>query len=208
VFRFLTVTSILLASAVSFCSRERTTPARSSERSVVTTDGIANRSAQDSSSEAGQAAALLARADSSHPDMSKVNLFGYYYLAENVPSWCADIDQLNLFTIDVHFRGGDSTKPEIQPAPLWGFIRLKADSGVRPTDFRLTDLKLNGRTFAFATQAVDSVSYDFSGAFLKLGDFPNDPPNGEIVLAGHLRKLRSGRVLYEADVKFSYFAGD
>jgi hypothetical protein len=207
VLRVLTVTSILLASAGSFCSRQRTTAARSSEP-VVARDGIASRSAQDSSSEAERAAALLARADSSHPDTGTVDLFGYYYLAENVPSWCADIDQLNLFTIDVHFRGGDSTKPEIQPAPLWGFIRLKVDSGVRPTDFRLTDLKLNGRTFAFATQAVDSISYDFSGAFLKLGDFPNDPPNGEIVLAGHLRKLRAGRVLYGADVKFSYFAGD
>ncbi len=147
-------------------------------------------------------------APTSTPLADSVNLFGYYYVADPVPEWCSDIDQLNLFTIDVEFPGGDSTKPRIKPVPLWGFIRLKADSGVRPIDFRLKDIRLQGQAFSFGTQQVDSVSYDFSGRFLKLGDFPHDPPNGEVVLVGHFRKLRKGRILYEADVNFRYFAGD
>jgi len=140
-----------------------------------------------------------------------VNLFGYYYVADPVPEWCSDIDHLHLSTIDVEFPvefpGGDSTKPRLKSVPLWGFIRLKADSGVRPIDFRLKDIRLQGQAFSFGTQQVDSVSYDFSGRFLKLGDFPHDPPNG-VVLVGHFRKLRKGRVLYEADVSIRYFAGD
>jgi len=74
-------------------------------------------------------------------------------------------------------------------------------------DYRLKKLALTGRTFTFTTDQRRRITYDFAGDFLKLGDFPHQPPNGQVILAGHLRMLRSGAVRNEADVKFSYNGG-
>jgi hypothetical protein len=123
-----------------------------------------------------------------------VDLFGYYAIVDP-PSWCANIDVLHLSTIN--FRGDT-----LIHVPLWGFIRLKG----RPVvDYHLVKLALTGQTFTFTTETVAGISYDFVGQFL---NFPHRPPNGEVVLAGHLRKLTRGIVTKEADVRFSYFGGD
>ncbi len=125
-----------------------------------------------------------------------VNLFGYYSIVD-APSWCANIDVLHLSTIN--FRGKTLIR-----VPLWGFIRLK---GAPVVDYRLKKLALTDRTFTFTTEQLRTITYDFAGDFLKLGDFPHRPPNGQVILVGHLRMLRSGAVTTEADVKFSYNGG-
>jgi hypothetical protein len=139
---------------------------------------------------------------------AKVDLFGYYYLNEPIPAWATNIDVLHLSTINVTSSPSDSSKLKLHVVPLWGFIRLKADSNARPVDFHLQTPLVEGRRFTFSTDQVDSVTYDFTGMFLKVGNFPDDPPNGDAVLTGHLRKLMDGRVVGEADVTFRYFGGD
>jgi hypothetical protein len=125
-----------------------------------------------------------------------VNLFGYYSIVD-APSWCANIEVLHLSTIN--FRGNTLIR-----VPLWGFIRLK---GAPVVDYRLVKLALAGRTFTFTTEQHRGISYDFVGDFLRLGDFPHRPPNGQVILVGHLRMLPSGTVTNSAEVKFSYNGG-
>jgi hypothetical protein len=74
-------------------------------------------------------------------------------------------------------------------------------------DHHLVKLALTGRTFTFTTEEHGAINYDFAGEFLKVGDFPHRPPNGQIILVGHFLMLRSGSITNEADVKFSYFGG-
>jgi len=144
--------------------------------------------------------------DTPPPDTS-IDLDGYYFLTAPLPTWCADIDVLTLLTIEADYSNGDSTRPRIKRVPLWGFIRLKRPSGGHPVDFRLKDIVLRDHDFSFSTIAVDSVSYQFTGRFRRVGNFHEDPPQG-IVLVGHLQKRRSGKVLYEGEVQYIWSGGD
>lgn len=132
----------------------------------------------------------------------KVDLFGYYYLGEQeAPKGFKDVDHLHLSTID--FKN-----EEIVTVPLHGFIRMKAQGKELAVDFPLVSPALKGKAFTFTTKAVDGASYRFAGKFLKLGNFPEERPEGEVVLTGRLTKLKGGKSVAEADVKFHYTGGD
>ena len=143
-----------------------------------------------------------------HSAPAKVDISGYYVLNEDAPGWSSNIEVLDVQNIEMHLDSSDIRKNYVRAVPLWGFIRLKADSGTRPTDFRLVGPQLEGRRFRFTTQSVDAVSYGFAGEFVRLGDFPETCPNGEVLLTGHLRRQVHDSVINEADVRFTYSCGD
>lgn len=124
----------------------------------------------------------------------KVEIFGYYTI-EKAPKAFFDISE-------IHLAGeyGEQQKP-----PFYGLIRLKNKSA---KDFRILKPTLNGKNLTFKTNTVGGISYQFSGTFTKLENFPETQPNGEILLKGKLIKYRGKQKLAEAYVNLSYFAGD
>jgi len=73
---------------------------------------------------------------------------------------------------------------------------------------RFKTLSVKRDNFTFTTVTVGGISYAFSGKFLKggiysAGDLDDETP----VLEGTLTKLRGGKKIAEAKLKFSYFGG-
>jgi hypothetical protein len=128
-----------------------------------------------------------------------VDLFGYYFLDGAAPAGFQDIDHLHLSTID-------EKDGQIVTVPLHGFIRMKAEGKAKPIDHVLVDLKLDGKKLSFSTKPQGIVSYRFAGTFTKLGNFPEDPPQG-VILQGHLIKMQGEQKAAEAEVRFAYEAG-
>ena len=124
-----------------------------------------------------------------------VDVFGYYFQQKKLPAAFAEIDHLMLSTIDSNAR----------PAPLNGWIRPKRKAA---KDYKLIAPKLAGKNLTFTTQAVRGKSYSFEGTFTKLGNFPADRPEGEVILKGHLIKMLNGKKVAETDVSFTYTGGD
>ena len=125
----------------------------------------------------------------------KVDVFGYYFPQGKLPAAFAEISHLHLSTIDENAN----------PAPLNGFIRPKRKAA---KDYKLVSPKLEGKQLTFTTQAIGGVSYSFDGAFTKLGDFPTDRPEGEVILKGRLTKMLNGKKVAETNVSFTYTGGD
>jgi hypothetical protein len=61
--------------------------------------------------------------------------------------------------------------------------------------------------FTFTTFPRRGTSYRFSGRFLRGGTFYAEALDDDPVLEGTLIKLFNGKVVAEANVKFSYFGG-
>ena len=75
--------------------------------------------------------------------------------------------------------------------------------------YQLTNIKLVDKQFSFETTELDGVSYQFSGEFARLANFPSEEDRGEeIILKGVLTILRSKKVVTLSNVGFSYFGGD
>ncbi len=123
----------------------------------------------------------------------KTDVFGYYFLEGKVAKEFDEIDHLHLSTIDD--KGKDS--------PLNGLIRPKKKGQV---DYVLAAPKLKLSELSFTTKAVKTISYKFTGKFVRLGDFPTKPPKGTI-LEGKLTKLKGTKIVVEENVKFRYEAG-
>ena len=123
----------------------------------------------------------------------KTDVFGYYFLEGKVSKEFDEIDHLHLSTIND--KGKDS--------PLNGLIRPKKKN---QTDYVLVAPKLKLPELSFTTKSVKTISYKFSGKFVKLGDFPTKPPKGAI-LEGKLTKLKGAKIVVEENVKFRYESG-
>ena len=120
---------------------------------------------------------------------------GAYFPEGKLPSEFSEIEHLSLATID------DQGKP----APLNGFIRPKQRSA---KDYKLVDLKLNGKNLTFSTSTVGGVGYRFKGNFEKLDNFSaNPPPTDEVVLTGTLTKISDGEEVALTKVNFTYSLG-
>ena len=125
---------------------------------------------------------------------TKTDIFGYYFL-EKPPKAFANISEINL--------GGDvglKDKP-----PFYGLIRM---TNKKAKDFLLLKPTLNGNDLTFSTKSVGGISYTFKGTFTRLGNFPEERPESEVLLKGLLTKLKGKTKIAEANVSFSYTAGD
>jgi hypothetical protein len=107
-----------------------------------------------------------------------------------------------LFITPAEFRAGTKTEQrgDMNSSGEVSFvnvIRLK---------FVSAKLQLEGNRFAkinFVTQPVDGTSYSFDGAFLAE---PKLEKGSYVELAGNLRKLKDGRKVAEANLKFLRWA--
>lgn len=133
--------------------------------------------------------ALTAFAQSATTD-----IFGYYTI-EKAPKAFADISE-------IHLAGSYGAE---QKPPMYGLIRMKAK---KAKDFQLLKPTLDGKNLSFSTKVVGGFNYTFSGTFTKLGDFPSERPEGEVLLKGTLIKLKGKTIIAKANVSFSYSAGD
>ncbi len=134
----------------------------------------------------------------------KVEVFGYYYLPEGkAPKGFQEISELHLSTFD---KDGKELA-----VPLYGWIRLKPKvvKGKQvAVDFPLVAPTRKERSLTFTTKEVGGVSYRFTGDFTRLGNFPEERPEDEVLLKGRLTKLQGGKVVAESDVGFHYTGGD
>lgn len=125
---------------------------------------------------------------------SAVDIFGYYTIDKAVKGF-TDISE-------IHLAGSYGAE---QKPPFHGLIRMKAK---KAKDFHLLKPTLDGNNLTFSTKSVNGVSYTFSGTFTRLGNFPNERPEGEVLLTGILTKLKGKTTLASAKVSFIYTAGD
>ena len=115
-------------------------------------------------------------------------------MAELPPEF-RELEHLALATIDENAVA----------APLNGFLRPKARSAA---DYVLVEPSLSGKALTFTTTTVKGVHYTFTGAFPRLGNFPETPPAYEdVALSGTLTKLRDGQPIASTPVNFRYEAG-
>ena len=124
----------------------------------------------------------------------EIEIFGYYRF-QKVPKAFADISE-------IHLAGNYGAQ---QSPPFHGFIRLLKK---KSKDFHLLKPTLNQKNLSFSTKSVRGIRYSFSGNFRHLGNFPEERPNGQILLWGTLTKLKGKIKLAQANVSFIYFAGD
>jgi hypothetical protein len=170
------------------CSKAADSPTSNANKATVAVSPSANAAATPAAQPAATAS----------PEKSGAKFegdpTGAYFATGTLPADFAEIDHLNLATIDENAK----------PAPLNGFIRPKRRSA---KDYKLVNPKLDGRNLTFTTEAVDGVSYSFTGAFEKMGDFAADPPpTDEVILKGTLTRTKDGKAT-EAKVNFTYSAG-
>lgn len=125
---------------------------------------------------------------------STVDFFGYYTI-EKAAKGFTDISE-------IHLAGNYGAE---QKPPFHGLIRLKSK---KAKDFHLLKPTLDGKNLTFTTKSVSGISYTFSGAFTRLGNFPSERPEAEVLLTGTLTKLKGKTKLTSAKVSFIYTAGD
>jgi hypothetical protein len=79
----------------------------------------------------------------------------------------------------------------------------------RGVTYRFKTLSVTRASFTFTTVALDGISYSFKGRFLRGGVFAELDSDqwGKIILEGQLTKLKGGRKVAAANLKFSYFGG-
>jgi hypothetical protein len=88
--------------------------------------------------------------------------------------------------------------------------RRLPSSGINLTNgavIRFRTLSIAREKFTFTTRVRHGISYRFSGRFLKGGTFFSEISDDEPVLEGTLTKLSNGRVVAQAQLRFSYFGG-
>lgn len=133
--------------------------------------------------------------DAQQPAKDASDVTGAYFSVGVLSDDFAEIEFLALANIDENAK----------PSPLNGFMRTRRKSA---KDYKLVNPTLQGKILTFTTDAVDGISYSFTGAFEKLDNFPmNPPPAEEVVLKGMLMKKKDGNILAETKVDYTYSAG-
>ena len=74
-------------------------------------------------------------------------------------------------------------------------------------DIKFRTISISRERLAFTTSSRRGISYRFTGRFLRGGNFFRDVADENPVLEGTLTKLSNGRVVSQAQLKFSYFGG-
>jgi hypothetical protein len=124
---------------------------------------------------------------------NKTDVSGYYYMPKH-PTVFRDIKVIYL---------GDDVDRNKTFAPF-GYISFN-DENARV--FELFKPMMNGRTISFTTETFKGISYSFSGNFVKLGNFPKDEPNDQVILKGTFIKWKGKRKIATAFVNLFYTIG-
>jgi hypothetical protein len=89
---------------------------------------------------------------------------------------------------------------------------MNSHSGIytnKGVTYNFKTLTVTRERFTFTTVAIKGISYSFSGRFLRGGVFAELDSDqwGKPILEGQLTKLKGGRKVAGANLKFSYFGG-
>lgn len=125
---------------------------------------------------------------------TKTDIFGYYTIEKATKAF-SDISEIHL--------AGEYG--ETQNPPDYGRIRMLAR---KAKDYVLNKPNLDGKNFTFTTKAVNGISYSFTGTFVQLGNFPEERPEGKVLLKGTLTKMKGKTKLASGKFSFSYSGGD
>jgi hypothetical protein len=131
-----------------------------------------------------------------HSSLSKSrsnDLTGFYFIAGKAPKGFENISELAL----------DDQRGSKTNGTLNGFIHAK-----QKVFYKLMRPAQNGDTLSFTTISVRGISNQFTGRFLKPGNFSQtQPAMDEVVLKGHLIKMQGRRKVAESNVSFTYSVG-
>lgn len=89
---------------------------------------------------------------------------------------------------------------------------LNSHSGLytnRGLTYRFKTVSVTRERFTFTTASIEGISYSFTGRFLRggvYGELDSDQW-GKPILEGRLSRLRDGKKVATANLKFSYFGG-
>lgn len=123
--------------------------------------------------------------------IAAVSVHGFFFFKGRVPLAFRNIDHLNL-----DIPGSSS---------YYGQIRLKAPAR---TDYKLLKPTLSGKNLSFKTKKVGGVGYEFSGKLTRTNFDDPQPSSEEVVLRGTLKKIKAGKVVAQASVRYTWFLGD
>ncbi|HEV3455767.1 MAG TPA: hypothetical protein VHG32_04365 [Thermoanaerobaculia bacterium] len=128
------------------------------------------------------------------------DLSGYYEIEGKKPAALANFEWLQL-----------EQKTPGKSAALTGYVRLmdrrKAEEPY--WDLRFEQVTRDETRLSFRTEERGGERYEFAGDLLKTGNFAAlFGDDLVVVLEGHLKKLRNGRVESDSEVKFHFFIGD
>lgn len=125
------------------------------------------------------------------------DVFGYFFIKGKAPVGFTNIEYLSL--------GGDGEFGAGAKPPYYGDIHL---TGKGKTTYLLLKPTLVGNSLSFQTEAVAGVSYKFEGTLTQT-DFTNNEPDGDaVVLTGTMTKLKKGKSIGQAKLKFTWSVGD
>jgi len=120
---------------------------------------------------------------------------GSYFPVGTLTSDFSEIELLHIAYLD---DVGDA-------APLNGFLRPRRQQA---KDYKISNPKLEGNNLTFTTASVNGISYKFTGKFVTMDNFAeNPPPFDRVILKGALEKSQDGTVVAETDISFTYSAG-
>lgn len=71
--------------------------------------------------------------------------------------------------------------------------------------YKMTQISIKDRSFSFKTETIGGISYQFSGTFLKSGDFAALDLDGEVLLKGLLIKIRNGKEVARTDRRYYWW---
>lgn len=134
---------------------------------------------------------VLPKAAKSVNPAAAVSIHGFFFFSGRVPLAFRNIDHLNL-----DIPGSSS---------YYGQIRLKEPAR---TDYKLLKPALSGKNLSFKTKKVGGVGYEFSGKLTRTNFDDPQPSSEEVVLRGTLKKIKAGKVVAQASVRYKWFLGD
>lgn len=133
---------------------------------------------------------LFASASQAQNKNARFDPDGSFWIHEEPPTEFSEVSAINL------------NAKRLRRLPAQG---LQVTDG---TNYRFKTLTVKRHNFIFTTVALKSVSYSFSGRFLKGGNFAATALNDEVpVMEGTITRYSGGKKVAEAKLKFIYFGG-
>jgi hypothetical protein len=119
---------------------------------------------------------------------------GYQVFGENL----GNLSDFSNFTLDRYFEdeGKDQSK-------LVGGVVIKIGDMTSET-YQIEKLFISHQEIKFSTESLNNIKYEFSGNFLKDGNFTRFNEKDIAVLEGTIKKIDSDKTIDEQKMKFKY----
>lgn len=122
---------------------------------------------------------------------------GGYQIIGNKPVEFADFDN---FTLDKVFE--ENTTPTTNE--IVGGVVIKDGNTNQSNTYQIDKITLSAQEIYFSTEILSGVHYEFSGKFLKKGDFSQFNEKNIPILKGTLKKFRAENLAAEKEFNFKF----